>query len=149
MPQRLTPAPADSNGLNAGVFFIKVDVRSLEFLEEVLAYEYSTISLKWFEQSAMTLVLKRRKLVQTGEYVLEPLRFFNSYAGRSAIESSSSSFQIHFPSPPAKRNRMLPLIEALESGSISLTERQEERRKALERDARKFWEIWQEAYHRG
>jgi hypothetical protein len=139
---------ADKFGLNAGVFFIKVDKRSLQFLDEVLLYENSGTYLEFFEQSAMEKLIKKKKLEQSGDFVRFPMGYFNSYAGMAAVKKPTAIFQLHFPSLRFKRKTLLPLIEALSTGNLSLTERDEDRKYVLEDEVREFWRHWQKVHRK-
>ncbi|KAF2635366.1 galactosyl transferase GMA12/MNN10 family protein [Massarina eburnea CBS 473.64] len=72
-------AAEDGNGLNAGVFFIRVSNWSIYFLESVLAYRHyrPEINLRFSEQSAMADLLKTPEFSAGKVYV--PWHWFNAY----------------------------------------------------------------------
>ena len=69
----------DVNGLNAGIFAIRVCPRSVDFLLAVLAHPIyrREIALYWGEQTAMTEVMRVDTFANSFVYV--PKHWFNSY----------------------------------------------------------------------
>lgn len=129
---------ADKFGLNAGVFFLKIDLRSLRFLNDILLLGELGIPLEFFEQTAMQIAIEERGLEARGEFVRFPMSIFNSYAGRRAIDHSMSVFQLHFPSLRFKRSGMLPLLESLRDGHTVLQDSQAVE-EALYQQVKRFW----------
>jgi len=69
----------DFNGLNDGVFFIRVHTWSVDFMSALMAYRHfnPNTTLFWHEQSAMTNLLKEPCF---SRHTLQlPWRWFNSY----------------------------------------------------------------------
>lgn len=72
-------ATKDVNGLNAGVFFLRVHPWSIAFLENVLAYRFFNpgVHLPFSEQSAMSNVLESAEF--SPHVVYAPWEWFNTY----------------------------------------------------------------------
>lgn len=94
---------ADPNGLNNGVFFIKVDPWSIKLLSSVVAYRvfHPETQLTFRDQSALGEVLKEQPFKKS--FLLLPQRWFNAYQVGSH-DDNARSFQIrrgdllvHFP----------------------------------------------------
>ncbi|OJD30651.1 galactosyl transferase gma12 mnn10 family protein [Diplodia corticola] len=73
----------DWNGLNNGVFFVRVDAWAVELFSNILAFRYyrPDVYLRFTEQSAMSLLLEEEKFRDGAVYV--PQRWFNSYPGNA------------------------------------------------------------------
>ncbi|KAH8646836.1 hypothetical protein BX600DRAFT_155967 [Xylariales sp. PMI_506] len=71
----------DLNGLNAGVFFIRVHEWSVSFLMSAYAYKdfYPGVPLPFAEQTAMEILMAEDKRKKHAMHV--PQRWFNSYQG--------------------------------------------------------------------
>lgn len=99
----------DWNGMNNGVFFIRVHPWSVELLSAVIGYPAMTpgVELYWNDQSALTNVFKASKYFSRPvQYV--PSRWFNAYMrsqdGRGPNPDSPKRYQVspgdllvHFP----------------------------------------------------
>jgi len=102
----------DFNGLNNGVFFIKVSATAAEYLSLVAAYHHykPDVELFWPEQVAMQLTLN-----ETVEYhhrvVYMPQRFFDVYPG----EAQPGDFLVHFAGYGDRNEAMLEWIERVEN----------------------------------
>ncbi|KAJ0424254.1 hypothetical protein BJY00DRAFT_299373 [Aspergillus carlsbadensis] len=90
----------DWNGMNAGVFPIRVHPWSISFLSAAVGYPIMNpdATLIWAEQSAMVKVLEEREeLAQSVVYV--PLRWFNAYMaspdGEKLNPDASEDLQFH------------------------------------------------------
>ena len=112
----------DLNGLNAGVLWIKVDVRSRHLLANVLYLSRDRHLLKYQEQSVISSLVVDWKLEETGQFVYMDPPVYNSYMGENAFREHVPVFQIHFPSWPTKRFQMIPLLEKLQRGQYILDE---------------------------
>jgi len=85
-------ASDDENGLNAGVYLIRVHPWSLNFLMRAMAYPYyhEETALRYSDQSSLSNIL-----IENGEeehYVIVPQHWFNSYPHTY----HSGDFLIHF-----------------------------------------------------
>jgi len=72
----------DVNGLNAGVFLIRVHPWSLNFIMRGMSYSYfhKNKGLKYADQSSLNNVLTESKEDDT-HYIIVPQSWFNSYIG--------------------------------------------------------------------
>jgi mannan polymerase II complex MNN10 subunit len=107
----------DFNGLNNGVFFVRVNRWAVEFFTAILAFRHfrPEVELKWTEQSAMEEVIKHPKFSMQVQTV--PQYWFNGYAYKSAhdfkervdengLEEESvrrGDYLVHFAGHPTKR----------------------------------------------
>lgn len=95
---------ADENGLNDGVFYLRVHPSSLDLLTQTAAYplENPEEDLGWFgEQAAMARVIKaaeaRHKAANEPSGIAwVPRRWFNSYEREERFEGEPGSFLVHF-----------------------------------------------------
>ena len=145
IPNSLTAG--DHNALNAGVFLIRVDERALALLNQIL--EVPRKQLRWAEQSALISLNEARRLEESGQIVVVPSSFFNSYEGRAAYpgeegyKSDEAVFQLHFPSKRFKRMALLPLIRDLQSGAVVKSDALLAKEAALLKEkGDKFWRDW-------
>ncbi|KAI9374064.1 hypothetical protein BJX61DRAFT_499936 [Aspergillus egyptiacus] len=90
----------DWNGMNAGVFPIRVHPWSIQLLSAAIGYPFTNpdATLYWAEQSAMVRLLDEHEYFsQSVAYV--PLRWFNAYMrapdGESLNEDSPEDLQVH------------------------------------------------------
>ncbi|KAG6029329.1 hypothetical protein E4U41_000392 [Claviceps citrina] len=90
----------DWNGLNCGVYGIRVTRSAVELLADIMAYpdfEPDT-ELPFAEQSAMSLLLQRRKFIN--HFAKIPQRWFNSYPHTPGTPETSwvqpGDFLLHF-----------------------------------------------------
>ncbi|KAH6991506.1 galactosyl transferase GMA12/MNN10 family-domain-containing protein [Ilyonectria sp. MPI-CAGE-AT-0026] len=76
----------DWNGLNAGIFLVRVNQWAIEFFSNILAFrDYNpNVTLEFAEQSAMEIVMKEPKFQRHVEDV--PWVWFNAYPGDSPAE---------------------------------------------------------------
>lgn len=113
----LTRLSEDLFGLNSGVYFMKVDQRSVDFLLAVEKVPKHADPLKG-EQPAITLLTEQWELEAKGEMVFLDQRYFNSYECEAGYTEVKDVFQIHFPSLPLKEERMLPMMREIWSGEV-------------------------------
>lgn len=118
----------DWNGMNAGVFPIRVHPWSIELLSAAIGYPYTNPekTLAWAEQTAMVKLLAEHEyFAQSAVYV--PLRWFNAYMrspdGESLNTDSDEYLQVHpgdllvhFPGTPAENfnNTLSPYLAIAE-----------------------------------
>lgn len=99
----------------------------------------------------MALVADEQGLVEKGEFVYLPSHSFNDYSADSSFaKDTSKAFLYHFASPDAKRDTMLPLLDALVDRTgqpRGLDESALPRsRDEIVRDVREFWKEWDETH---
>jgi len=133
----------DSNLMNAGTFFIRVDHRSFEFFKEVLAYPTRPVqkTLNFKEQTAMLYVSEERNMEPNGELVYMP-NFFNNYRAEFNYYDTTPIFQYHFPSERYKERYLIPLLRNVSDGGDvpRLSNRELEKGKAmLQSRLKNFW----------
>lgn len=95
---------ADHNGLNAGIFFLRVHPSSVDFLTQVLAYPLYNPNedLGWFgEQAAMANVIKKIEAEKKAEgrasgIAFVPREWFNTYQFEHGFEGKRGDFLVHF-----------------------------------------------------
>ncbi|KAF4962178.1 hypothetical protein FSARC_9752 [Fusarium sarcochroum] len=76
----------DWNGLNAGVFLVRVDRWAIDFFSDLLAFRHfqPNVSLPFEEQSAMEMLIDQPRFYKGVEQV--PSVWFNAYPGDSPTE---------------------------------------------------------------
>ncbi|KAJ5760590.1 galactosyl transferase GMA12/MNN10 family protein [Penicillium odoratum] len=103
----------DWNGMNNGVFFLRVHEWSVKLLSAAIAYPtvHPNVELYWPDQSALTNLFNENK--EFAKFVVYcPLRWFNAYMrspdGRQHNKDSPAHFQVHpgdllvhFPGTPS------------------------------------------------
>ncbi|KAF3043854.1 hypothetical protein E8E11_008539 [Didymella keratinophila] len=84
-------AANDMNGLNNGIFFLRVSHWAIDVFTAILAYRHynPNVELKWTEQSAMELVLQDPRFKDSVQVV--PQHWFNAYQHGSAQDFVSSN----------------------------------------------------------
>lgn len=108
----------DWNGLNDGVFYLRVSSWSVELLAATLAYRTfkPDEELQWSEQSAMQNVLREKDFASGAVYV--PPRWFNAYPSGGDEEFSYTvrrgDMALHFAGVGEKENAMQEWMSALE-----------------------------------
>lgn len=117
---------ADHNGLNNGVFFLRVSTASADLLTEIAAYPltYPMEDLGWFgEQAAMAHVIeaKQNRSRDAGEdsgIVWVPRTWFNHYEFEHGFEGEPGSFMVHFAGLGATRiNHMADWLSDLHTNA--------------------------------
>lgn len=96
---------ADHNGLNSGVFYLKVHNSSVDFLSEIMTYTVShpDEDLGWnYEQTAMARVIsifetRHRGSGHPSGIAWVPRTWFNSYEFGHGFEGEPGDFLVHFP----------------------------------------------------
>lgn len=113
---------ADHNGLNTGLFYLRVHPSALELLTQTVAYPaaHPEQDLGWFsEQAAMANVTQAIEATQTTTsypgIVWMPRTWFNAYEFEHGFEGSPGSMLVHFAGLGEKRLlRMSKWLEVLE-----------------------------------
>jgi mannan polymerase II complex MNN10 subunit len=84
-------AANDMNGLNNGIFFVRVSHWAIEVFTAILAYRHynPAVELRWTEQSAMELVLQDHRF--SDKVQLVPQHWFNAYQHGNASDFVSSN----------------------------------------------------------
>lgn len=140
----------DWNGMNAGVFMIRVHPWSIQLLSAAIAYpaQNPKVDLLWKEQSALTRLFKENNYFARS-VVYCPLRWFNAYMGMPNVMNPSSSpmfraqpgdLLIHFAGTSAEN-----LADAMEPYFAIAEKHQTEWQPPLQqtghtKDAQMFWE---------
>ncbi|KAF5003880.1 hypothetical protein FDECE_9585 [Fusarium decemcellulare] len=110
----------DWNGLNNGVFLVRVNQWAIELFSDIAAFRYyrPNVSLPFTEQSAMEIVMNETKFRRNVQLV--PQKWFNSYAkgtptefeerqdleGLEDYHARRGDFLIHFAGRPG-RNKLI------------------------------------------
>lgn len=111
---------ADPNGINNGVFFLKVHPWSVELISSIIAYRtfWPDEELRFRDQSAMQVLLKEKRFRRN--FVIVPQRWFNSYQAEHD-GSRTLPFQVlpgdllvHFPGVPNRGPRMRVWLDRAE-----------------------------------
>ncbi|KAL8829324.1 MAG: hypothetical protein Q9191_002078 [Dirinaria sp. TL-2023a] len=111
---------ADPNGLNNGIFFLKVHPWSVELLSSVIAYRIfrPDEELRFRDQSALQVLLKEKRFRRN--FVIVPQRWFNAYQPEHD-GSRTLPFQIlpgdllvHFAGVPNRGPRMRVWLDRAE-----------------------------------
>ncbi|EEP82914.1 predicted protein [Uncinocarpus reesii 1704] len=105
----------DWNGVNNGVFFIRVHQWSVNLLIAAAAYPHlkPDVELFWYDQSAMSSLFKENKQF-TQSVVYCPLRWFNAYMrapngvdpnpdSPAHLQVQPGDLLVHFPGTPAAK----------------------------------------------
>lgn len=95
---------ADHNGLNNGVFYLRVHPSSLDLLTQIAAYPlaHPDEDLGWFgEQAAMARVIEAEEAkfshaTSSSGIVWVPRSWFNHYEFEHGFEGEPGSFLVHF-----------------------------------------------------
>jgi len=112
----------DYNGLNNGIFLIRVHSWSVELLAAVISYQYYRpgARLQFRDQSAMADLLNAPQYAK--HTVKAPQRWFNAYQGE--VNETIAPFQVHrgdllvhFPGVPDRAHRMELWLSRVEEHS--------------------------------
>lgn len=122
-------AAKDWNGLNAGVFFIRVHQWSVDFMTEVMAEPLLKPNVEhiYLEQGDMARVLEKTKY--RDNVVYQPRVWYNTYSKGTADakdpEVVLGDMQVHFPGLPHKQESMgywLDKVEKTETWTVPVIE---------------------------
>ncbi|SPJ73694.1 uncharacterized protein FTOL_03424 [Fusarium torulosum] len=118
----------DWNGLNAGVFLVRVDRWAIDFFSDLLAFRHfqPNISLPFEEQTAMEILFDQPRYREGIEQV--PSVWFNAYPGDNAVEfeqrtndegleyynAMRGDFMVHFAGVEDKDRLMYEWVDMLE-----------------------------------
>ena len=112
----------DLNGLNNGVFPIRVDPWSAELLSAIVAFRHyrPKEELIFRDQSAMSYLLEDRKF--STRTLIVPQRWFNAYQGEhnetlAPFQVRRGDFLVHFAGVPDRDNRMRYWLDRAEKHS--------------------------------
>ena len=108
----------DHNGLNAGIFFVRVSSASLAFLDEILSHEHDFPPLHFAEQAALSLLITKYSMESTGAVVYYPQEWINSYDSGVALTQVNRAFVVHWPARDFKRKSMLPWLREVRDGKV-------------------------------
>jgi len=106
-------AASDENGLNAGVFFIRVHSWSLNFMIRAIAYRFTDkkLKLEFADQTSMSNILINDKEEQ--HYTIVPQHWFNIYLKNM----DSGDFLIHFAGLEEKDQKANLIREEIYKGT--------------------------------
>lgn len=109
-------ATADGNGVNAGVFFIKVHPWSVGLLNAIVSFPLYRphIDLEHQDQTAMKELLRDKEFRHN--YMFVPQRWFNAYVkelydSRRPWQMNSGDILVHFPNLPHNQDEMWMLLD--------------------------------------
>ncbi|KAH7049309.1 galactosyl transferase GMA12/MNN10 family protein [Macrophomina phaseolina] len=109
----------DWNGLNNGVFLVRVHAWSVELFTAIMAFRHyrPDVELRFTEQSAMELLLEEDRFRANAVYV--PQRWFNAYQGRhnetlAPHQTRRGDFLVHFAGDGNRRENMAGWLEVAE-----------------------------------
>lgn len=109
----------DWNGLNNGVFLVRVNNWSIDLFTNILAFRYfrPDVELRFTEQSAMEQLLSEDKFRENTVYV--PQRWFNAYHGHhnETLEPHQirrGDFLVHFAGVGDRKEKMEYWLEIAE-----------------------------------
>lgn len=105
----------DNNGLNNGVFFIKVDQHSVRYLASAIAlpiYMPET-PLPWPEQTAMWHVLQQPEF--RDEVVYVPRHWINAY--QQDVQPGDGTLLVHFAGVGNREKKMREWLDRVEAGA--------------------------------
>ncbi|KAL9109431.1 MAG: hypothetical protein Q9227_005939 [Pyrenula ochraceoflavens] len=114
-------AAEDFNGLNAGVFFLRVSSWSIEVMSSVISYRTfrPNDALPFAEQTALEKVIHEDKYSE-GK-VFYPQRWFNAYSGATRMNETVQPWQlhrgdmmVHFAGVPDRQTRMDEYMDIFE-----------------------------------
>lgn len=103
----------DSNGLNNGVFFIKVDQHSVRYMASSIALPIylPEVPLLWPEQTAMWHVLQQPEFRDAVVYV--PRHWINAY--QQDIKSRDGALLVHFAGAGDRKKKMTEWLDVVEA----------------------------------
>jgi hypothetical protein len=154
--KRYTCSTKDYNGLNNGVFLIRVNRWAVDLFLAILAFRYyrPDVELPWTEQSAMGLLLGKPQFGDNVAWV--PSWWFNAYPpgwdeedfaplngdkDARQYHARRGDFLVHFAgvgSPDQARQAMKPWLDVAETGVDGWAA--EPRERDLDEEIRDFWE---------
>lgn len=110
---------ADWNGLNNGVFPIRVNQWAVDLFAAIISFRHykPDVSLTFRDQSAMDMLLKERKFAQ--HIVWAPQRWFNAYQGEhnetlAPFQVRRGDFLVHFAGVGDRDKRMAYWLDRVE-----------------------------------
>lgn len=97
----------DWNGLNAGVFLVRVNQWAIELFSDILAFRYynPNITLPFAEQSAIDILMNEPKFQRNAQGV--PQTWFNAYPGDSPTEFEQRDNEVGLEEYNARRGDFL------------------------------------------
>lgn len=135
-------AAKDWNGLNAGVFFIRVHQWSVDFITEVMAEPLLKPNIEhlFLEQGDMARVLEKPKY--RDNVVYQPRIWYNTYS-KGTVDAEDpdvvlGDMQVHFPGLANKQESMgywLDMVEKTEAWTVPLHETE------YPGQVEEFWEL--------
>lgn len=103
----------DSNGLNNGVFFIKVSQHSVRYMASAIALPIymPEVPLPWPEQTAMWHIIQQPEF--RDEVVYVPRHWINAY--QQDIQSGDGAFLVHFAGVGDRKKKMREWLDRVEA----------------------------------
>ncbi|KAI6784830.1 uncharacterized protein J7T54_007923 [Emericellopsis cladophorae] len=140
---------SDWNGLNNGIFLVRVGRWSLDLFSDIIAYRHYNpdIELKFTEQTAMELLLADERYHEAVTWV--PQWWFNAYPGPQKPDDTENKgdtkeyharrgdFLVHFAGVPHRGDAMRPWLDLAESGDWG--ERNNTPARDLDSEIQEFW----------
>jgi hypothetical protein len=112
----------DQNGLNTGIFYLRVSSWSVSFLVDTMALCHTEIDLgRSADQEAMTRVLRRTQGGPQGQgyrhgMIFIPRTWINAYEWHHAYEGSNGDMLVHFPGlEEARWKHMADWLDVIEA----------------------------------
>jgi hypothetical protein len=144
----------DLNGLNNGIFAMRVSHWSINLLMDILAFRdfNPEVELRFTEQSAMELVLKESKFAPHVQYV--PQEWFNAYPageagdyeqrtteeGLETYHARRGDFLVHFAGRGERKREMEQWLKTIKRMGNVWEERDGRRaQRDVTKDVEKFW----------
>ncbi|GKT93051.1 galactosyl transferase gma12 mnn10 family protein [Colletotrichum tofieldiae] len=147
-------ATKDWNGLNNGVFLLRVGQWAIELFGAILAFRYyrPDVNLPFTEQSAMEFLIKEPKFTKGVRFVPQP--WFNAYPGSNAstflergdeegladYQARRGDFLIHFAGVGDKGKEMGGWLDMLRENGSSLVAETERTQRNATPGIEGFWE---------
>ncbi|GKT60958.1 galactosyl transferase gma12 mnn10 family protein [Colletotrichum tofieldiae] len=141
----------DWNGLNNGVFLLRVGQWAVELFSDILAFRYyrPDTQLPFTEQSAMEILIQEPKFAKGARVV--PQRWFNTYPGGNAsmflervneegladYHARRGDFLVHFAGVGDRGKAMGDWIDMLQANGSSVGAERTQRNATLEIE--EFW----------
>ena len=110
-------AGKDHNGLNTGIFFLRVHRWSIDFLVRVLGlpvFQREVDLGHSADQTAMAIVLNESESL--GHVVYQPRDWYNAYMGNDGFEGEPGALMVHFPGLDSRFSKMNEWWQVLTDG---------------------------------
>lgn len=127
----------DSNGLNNGVFFIRVSQHSVRYMASAIALPIymPEVELPWPEQTAMWHVLQQPEF--RDEVVYVPRHWVNAY--QQDIEQGSGALLVHFAGVSDRKKKMREWLDRIQAGANLVDWNSHDEQAIFESQVHDFW----------